>query len=416
MSKLIIRGGRPLVGTVDLPGAKNAILPLLAATVLTGDKCEIHNCPSLTDVDACEKILRSLNCKVERRDGVTAVDSSDALFSPISESLMREMRSSIVFLGAIVGRFGRAVMSNPGGCELGPRPIDIHLSSLRKMGVSITERDGILDCSTDRVCGADIVLPIPSVGATENIMLAAVFAKGVTHIVNAAREPEIRDLGCFLNECGADIEGHGTSVITIRGVRKMHGTEHFAIPDRITAATYLCAVTASSGEILIKNAVPDHLTSVIAAIRETGCEIIETGEGLLARSKGRPKSIDKVSTMYYPGFPTDAGSLVLAVMTVSDGTGVLVENIFENRYRCADELTRMGASIKVNGRMAVVIGKPRLNGANVKATDLRAGAALVIAGLAAEGITEVTGLEHIDRGYESIERSFSDLGADIRRV
>ena len=416
MSKFIIKGGNSLYGRVSVQGAKNTILPLLAATVLTGDICTIHNCPNLTDVDVSVRILECLGCRVMRENNSITVDSSTVTNYVVPDSLMREMRSSIVFLGAIASRFGNAVMSNPGGCELGPRPIDIHLSSLKKMGMVIDEVGGSLVCSANKTHGAEITLPLPSVGATENILLAAVLAKGTTKIINAAREPEITDLGNFLIKCGAKIYGHGTSVITVQGVKKLHGTDHTAITDRIVTGTYMSAVASAGGKVLIENAVVEDIAALISVLQEMGCNIKNTNEGLLVECNSRPKSIEKISTMYYPGFPTDAGTPILSVMSVADGTSVLVENIFECRFRSVDELIKMGASINVCGKMAVVKGVKRLHGARVFATDLRAGAALVNAGLNAEGISEIEELRHIDRGYENLETVLESLGAEIKRI
>lgn len=416
MSKLIVNGGRPLSGTVAVSGAKNAILPLLAACLLTRDVCTLHNCPRLSDVDVSIDILRELGCHVTLRGHTVIVDSRPAICHIVPDALMREMRSSVVFLGAIAARFHKAVISNPGGCELGPRPIDIHLSSFEKMGMEIREREGALFCRADRLHGTDIVLPIPSVGATENILLAAVGTPGTTRIVNAAREPEIVDLCRFLSCCGAELSGAGSSTVTVQGTASLHGCTYTVMPDRIVASTYLCAVAAAGGKVTLKNACPEDMTAVLETLREMGCQITASGRNLTVESDRRLRAPEKVSTMYYPGFPTDAGTPLLAVMAVADGTSMLIENIFENRFRSVDEFVRLGARIKVSGRTAVICGVPSLHGAPVTATDLRAGAALVIAGLSAEGTTEISGLSYIDRGYEAIERSFAALGADIKRT
>lgn len=416
MSKLIIEGGKRLKGAVSIGGAKNAILPLLAATLLTSKKSEIHNCPNIADVNITQKILQHLGCTVIRSDKSITVDSSTADCYEVPENLMREMRSSIVFLGAIAARFGKALMSSPGGCELGPRPIDIHLFALRKMGMEITEKNGLLICDAKNLKGADIILALPSVGATENIMLAAVLAKGRTVIVNAAKEPEIEDLGNFLNKCGANIVGHGTSTIIINGVSELGGCSYSTMADRIVAETYMCAVAACGGEVLLENAVKDHTQAVISRLELSGCQFEFSEKGISIKADSRPKSMGRVDTMYYPGFPTDAGSPLLSVMTVSNGLSMLVENIFENRFRCVDELKRMGADITVSGRVAIVNGVEKLHSSNVYATDLRAGAALVIAGLCADGKTEVGGLQFLDRGYESIENDLSLIGANIKRI
>lgn len=416
MSKLIIEGGNRLNGSINIGGAKNAILPLLAATVLTSKKCTIHNCPDIADVNVTQKILEYLGCSVMRQGNTITVDSSTADCYEVPEKLMREMRSSIVFLGAIAARFGKVVMSSPGGCELGPRPIDIHLSALRKMGTKITEKNGQLICDAKNLKGSDIILALPSVGATENIMLAAVLAKGRTVVVNAAKEPEIVDLGNFLNKCGANIIGHGTSTIIINGVSELKGIEYSTMPDRIVTSTYMCAVAACGGEVFLKNAIKEHTTAVISRLEEAGCEFEYTFDGILVNSDKKLKSMGRVDTMYYPGFPTDAGSPLISVMAVSSGISMLVENIFENRFRCVDELKRMGADITVSGKVAIVSGVEKLHSSTVRATDLRAGAALVIAGLTADGVTEVGGLQFLDRGYESIEKDLSTVGAKIKRI
>ena len=416
MSKLIIEGGNRLYGSINICGAKNAILPLLAATLLTNSRSVIHNCPNIADVNISQKILEHLGCKVARQNKTISVDSSYANCYEVPEILMREMRSSIVFLGAIAARFGKAVMSSPGGCELGPRPIDIHLSALRKMGMKITEKNGLLICDSNNLKGADIILTLPSVGATENIMLAAVLAKGKTVIVNAAKEPEIVDLGNFLNQCGANIVGHGTSTVIINGVDKLEGISYSTMADRIVCETYMCAVAACGGNVFLKNAVKDHTTAVISRLEDAGCEFEYYNDGIKIGCNTRPKSIGRVDTTYYPGFPTDAGTPLLSVMAVSSGMSMLVENIFENRFRCVDELKRMGADITVSGKVAIVNGVNKLHGSSVCATDLRAGAALVIAGLAAEGTTYVGGLQYIDRGYESIENDLVSVGANIKRI
>ena len=416
MSKLLIRGGNRLDGKITVGGAKNAILPLLAATVLTKSKCVIHNCPNIADVNVSVKILKVLGCKVYRIKDTVFIDSSSANCCVVPEELMREMRSSIVFLGAIACRFGNAVMSSPGGCELGPRPIDIHLSSLKKMGMKICEKNGLLYCDASSPKGCEITLAIPSVGATENIMLAAVLAQGRTVIVNAAKEPEISELGDFLRKCGAKISGHGTSRIVIDGVCRLHGCEYTTMTDRIVTETYMCATAVAGGNVFLENAVKEHTNAVISCLEEAGCIFEYFSDGISVTCNRRTKSLGRIDTMYYPGFPTDAGSPLLAVMSVSEGTSMLVENIFENRFRVVDELKRMGADITVSGKVAMVRGVEGLHGANVYSTDLRAGAGLVIAGLAADGVTQIGGLEYIDRGYESIEKDLLSVGAEIKRI
>ena len=416
MSKLIVEGGRPLEGELLVQGAKNSALPVLASTILCNGRSVIHNCPDLSDVEASCRILTYLGCSVHKEHGTVTVDPAGLTHHDIPDDLMREMRSSIVFLGAISSRLGRARISFPGGCELGPRPIDLHLSSLRLLGLEINEDHGWIDCvRRGRLTGANIVLSFPSVGATENILLAAVTAQGVTVIINAAREPEIADLADFLNRCGARISGAGESIIRIDGVDSLHGCEFRVIPDRIVAATMMAAVATTGGEITLRDVSLPHLDPVLPVFSEAGCEI-RTETGILhIRRRGELQPLRCVRTMPYPGFPTDAQAPVMAMSALANGNSLFIENIFENRYKHAAELIRMGARIKVVGKVALVEGVRSLFGANVEATDLRGGAALVVAALAAEGNTEIDGLRHIDRGYESIEDQLARLGAVLHR-
>ncbi|MCI8496617.1 MAG: UDP-N-acetylglucosamine 1-carboxyvinyltransferase, partial [Clostridiales bacterium] len=375
MSRLIIEGGRRLCGTVTVQGAKNSALPLLAASLLGNTESVIHNCPALSDVDSAVRILRYLGCSVRQNGSTVTVNPQGMDKWEIPEHLMREMRSSIVFLGAIAAKMGRARISFPGGCELGPRPIDLHLSALRQLGLTIEEDHGFLDCRVDsRLKGAKITLSFPSVGATENIMLAAVTAEGETLIVNAAREPEISDLADFLNGCGARIHGAGEGTIRIEGVRTLGGTVHCVIPDRIVAATYMAAAAVTGGSLTLQDVIPAHLGPVVPLFEETGCDVALKGHTLRITAPPRLHSMKTVRTMPYPGFPTDAQALMMAVATLTDGNTLFVENIFESRYKHVGELMRMGASIKVEGRVAVVEGVPALSGAPVEATDLRGGA------------------------------------------
>ena len=416
MSQLLIRGGRPLRGEVAIQGAKNSVLPILAATLLTAGQVEVRNCPRLRDVDASVRILQSLGCQARWEGTSLLVDTAGLNGCAISDTLMREMRSSAIFLGAILARCGQAELSYPGGCELGPRPIDLHLNGLRELGAEIDDSGGLLHCRAARLQGRELVLSLPSVGATENLMLAACGAEGVTTICNAAREPEIGDLQDFLNACGGKVSGAGTSAITIEGGRQLHGCAYTVMPDRIAAATYLCAVASAGGEGFLRGAREQHLSTVTAVLREAGCDVRRSAEGIACACRGRPKAVRPVRTAPYPGFPTDAQAVLMAALLRSRGTTVFEENIFENRYRHVDELTRMGADIRVAGRVAVVTGTETLHGTNLRCTDLRGGAALCVAALAAEGQTHVSEIGHIDRGYQDIVGDLRDLGADIARI
>ena len=417
MSAYVIGGGRPLSGSVRVHGAKNSVLPILAATILSGKESEIHNCPRLSDVDSSFRILRRLGCAVRREGDMVHIDSGPMAHTDIPDSLMREMRSSVVFLGAIVGRFGRAMMSFPGGCELGPRPIDLHLEGLRRLGVVIEELPGgNLRCHTDGLAGTEINLAFPSVGATENIMLAASIAQGVTRINNAACEPEIEDLQNFLCAMGGRVTGAGTSTVLIEGSQNFRSAKHSIIPDRIVASTLMACAAVAGGDVTLEDIEPKHIGTVISTLCEAGCEIDIRDNALRIRRTGRLRSMRPMRTLPYPGFPTDAQAPIMAVAAFAEGTTVFVENMFDSRYRHVGELARMGADIKVEGKVAVVCGVPKLYGAPVCSTDLRGGAALVAAGLGAEGETVITGLEHIDRGYECLQTTLSGLGADIVRT
>ena len=416
MSQLIIRGGSRLEGETEIQGAKNSVLPILAATLLTADQVELRGCPRLRDVDASARILRSLGCEARWEGNTFLVDTKDLSGCAVSDTLMREMRSSAIFLGAILARCGQAELSYPGGCELGPRPIDLHLSGLRDLGAEIDDAGGTLHCRAARLRGREIVLSLPSVGATENLMLAACGASGVTIIANAAREPEIVDLQNFLTACGARVSGAGSSTVTIEGGRELHGCTYTVMPDRIAAATYLCAAASAGGEVFLRGAKEEHLSTVTAILREAGCTLLSDENGVACTCRGRMSAVRPVRTAPYPGFPTDAQAILMASLLKSRGATVFEENMFENRYRHVDELTRMGAGIRVSGRVAVVSGVEHLHGAPVRCTDLRGGAALCVAALAAEGETAVSEISHIDRGYEDLARDLRALGADIVRA
>ncbi|MCH5212080.1 MAG: UDP-N-acetylglucosamine 1-carboxyvinyltransferase [Oscillospiraceae bacterium] len=416
MNKLVVEGGVPLSGEITVQGAKNAVLPILAASIMSGESCVIHNCPWLRDVEKTGIILERLGCNLKRGTGEIYVDASDINKCRIDERLMREMRSSIIFLGAILSVCGRAEVGLPGGCPIGLRPVDLHLKALRQMGVLIEEQHGYLRCECGRLKGANIHLDFPSVGATENVMLAAVKAEGTTIITNAAREPEITDLARFLNKMGAKVNGAGSSMIVIDGVEKLHGTEYSVMPDRIVAQTYMIGALMTGGELLLNGVECAHMQAGLSALTEMGGRIKCEKNKAYIKSTGHINSVHIIKTMPYPGFPTDAQSPFMALAAIADGTSVFVENIFENRFRHVDELVRMGADIKVEGRSAVVRGVKKLYGANVEAYELRGGAALILAAMAADGRTEISGIEFIDRGYENIEGNLSRCGVRIRRI
>ena len=416
MSHLVVKGGRRLEGETAIQGAKNSILPILAATLLTADQVELRGCPRLRDVDASVRILEGLGCTARwEGENVLTVDARGLDGCAVSETLMREMRSSAIFLGAILARCGQAELSYPGGCELGPRPIDLHLSGLRSLGAEIDDAGGVLHCRAPRLRGREIVLSLPSVGATENLMLAACGAQGGTTIVGAAQEPEIVDLQNFLTACGARVSGAGTSTVSVEGGRRLHGCTYAVMPDRIAAATYLCAAASAGGEVFLRRAREEHLSTVTAVLREAGCAIRSGEGGIACICRERPAAVRPVRTAPYPGFPTDAQAILMAALLRCRGAAVFEENMFENRYRHVGELARMGASVQVSGRTAVVTGVERLHGAPVRCTDLRGGAALCVAALAAEGETEISETGHIDRGYEDIARDLRALGAEVFR-
>ena len=416
MGVLRIRGGLPLQGTLKVQGAKNSVLPIMAASILACGETVIHNCPNLSDVEATIKILRHLGCTVEREDNSVYIDSASMMRCDIPHDLMREMRSSVIFLGAILARTGEAMLSLPGGCELGPRPIDIHLMALRAMGAEITENGGNIICKAHRLKGCRINLPMPSVGATENSILAATRCEGVTTITNAAREPEITDLQDYLNKLGTNVIGAGTPTVTVEGKCRSCCTEHRVIPDRIVAATYLSAAASAGGRVVLTGVIPDHLKSVTNVLSEMGCSVRCSEDEIEIASEGVLKASRPIITEPYPGFPTDAQPPIMAAALRAEGTTVFIENIFQNRYRHVSELLRMGADIKMEGRVAMTTGVKHLMGAPVTATDLRGAAALAVAALGAQGTTEISGLGHLDRGYENFEQSLRLLGADVIRT
>lgn len=413
MGQILIDGGRPLRGELEIQSAKNSVLPILAATILCGDVCRIEKCPHLSDVDSAGEILRYLGAAVCWEGHDLVVDTRTLSGAEIPEYLMRKMRSSVIFLGAILGRCRECRLSYPGGCELGPRPIDLHLDALRTLGAQITEGGGLLRCAAEELHGEHIVLAIPSVGATENAMLCAVNARGITVISNAAREPEIVDLQNFLRKIGAQVSGAGSDTVTVVGGGALHGCTHRCIGDRIVASTYLCAAAATGGDVTLQGAEPAHLSTVLSALRSAGTTITVHDDTIHLKSQERLRAIPTVRTSPYPGFPTDAQAVLMAALLKSRGTTVFVENIFESRYGHVSELRRMGANVSVEGRVAVISGTEQLYGARVQCPDLRGGAALVVAGLQAQGQSTITLTHHIERGYEDIAADLSALGAAI---
>lgn len=415
MSKYIINGKKRLEGKVRIHGAKNAVLPILAAASVSGKESVIHDCPDLSDVAESLEILKFLGCNIKREGSSLIINSEGLSKNEVPEHLMLKMRSSVIFLGALIARCKSAVISLPGGCEIGPRPIDLHLKALREMGVKIEDSGGVISCDGENIKSAEIHLDFPSVGATENIMLAALSAKGTTVISNAAKEPEIADLENYLNESGFKVWGAGTDKIYIEGGTKGQNSEHIVIPDRIEAATYISAILLTEGKGELENIRKDHMEAFLSVLKESGAQFEIKDNSIFVEYKKRLKAVRHVRTHPYPGFPTDMQSVFMSLMTKAEGTGIIAENIFHDRFRHVDGLRRMGADIITDGNVAIVRGVKKLTGANVKAGDLRGGAALTIAALSAEGESSVDNLKYIDRGYEKFEENLMSLGADIQR-
>lgn len=412
MGCYIIEGGKRLEGETYVSGSKNASLPILAASLLNGKETRLYNVPNIHDIQITLKILKLLGCKVSRNGGKIVINSKNMENHQLPEDLMRQMRSSVILAGAILSRFKKAEFSYPGGCDIGSRPIDLHLEGFRKLGVTIEEESGYIKCSYDKIVGAEIHLDFPSVGATENIMLASVFAEGKTVIKNAALEPEIVDLAEMLNKMGAKVSGHGTNTIVIEGVSQLKEVSYRVMPDRIEAGTLLCAAAITGGKICLTKAMPEHMTPILHKLEDSGCQIEVDKTTIFLEAPKRLKAVD-IKTMPYPGFPTDMQSVFASMLCTAKGTSVIIENIFENRYKYVSELKRMGAKIDIEGKMAIIKGVRRLSGANVNSTDLRGGAALVLAGLVAKGETKVSHINYILRGYENIDEKLTDLGAKI---
>ncbi len=415
MDRIIVKGGKPLQGKITVSGAKNAVLPIIVASLLAESNCRIQDVPHLADVDTICGVLGELGASVNMVDSNTLdINCRDINKCEAPYEYVRKMRASVLVMGPLLGRLGKAKISMPGGCAIGTRPIDLHLKGFEAMGVRISMEHGYIKAEAPKLTGARIYLDYPSVGATENIMMAAALAQGITVIENAAEEPEIVDLANFINAMGGKVKGAGTNVIKIEGVKSLGGTFHTVIPDRIEAGSYLVAGAATRGNLLLENVIADHLKPVIAKLVEAGVEIYEEGSGIRVIGKNPIEAVD-VKTLPYPGFPTDMQAQFMALMTIARGTSIITETVFENRFMHAEELRRMGADIKIEGRSAVVEGVPQLNGAPVRASDLRAGAALIIAGLVAEGETEITNVHHIDRGYDNIVGKLQAVGARITR-
>ncbi|MCI8912696.1 MAG: UDP-N-acetylglucosamine 1-carboxyvinyltransferase [Lawsonibacter sp.] len=419
MTKYLIHGGNPLHGTIQISGAKNAAVAIIPAALLVDGVCRIENVPQISDVTMILQILQELGASVRTVNRTTVeVDCSNIRNRQVPYELARKIRASYYLVGALLSRFGWAEVPLPGGCDLGGRPIDQHIKGFVSMGAEVDVRSGLICAKVPggaRLSGGQVYLDMVSVGATMNIMLAATLAEGMTIIENAAKEPHIVDLANFLNSMGADIRGAGTDVIKIHGVARLRGGSYSIIPDQIEAGTYMAAVAAAGGEVLIKNVIPKHLDCITAKLVEMGVDVEEQDDAVLLRREG-PMGRVNVKTMPYPGFPTDMQPQIAAALCVAQGTSVLTEGVWDNRYRYVDEFRRMGARIQVDGKVAVIEGVHHLTGAPVHACDLRAGAAMIIAGLAAQGVTEIDGIHHIERGYETIVEKLASVGADIRIV
>lgn len=415
MSSYIIEGGHKLEGTVKISGSKNAALPILAATVLNVGKTTLYNVPNIQDTQMMFKILETLGGKVEKKNNKIIIDTSKINKFEIPEELMHKMRSSVILAGALLGRYKKAIFSYPGGCDIGSRPIDLHLRSFEKLGINVVQNYGNIICDAEKIKGEKIDLDFPSVGATENAILASVLAEGTTTITNAAREPEIIDLQNFLNKMGAKIIGAGTNEIRITGVKKLKDISYNIMPDRIETGTFLCLAVATKGNLILENTNAEHITPVITKLQEADCKIEIEKNKIKINSNKKIKALD-IKTMPYPGFPTDMQSVFSAMLTTAKGTSIIVENIFENRFKYTQELNKMGAKITVEGKSAIIRGVRKLYGANVKATDLRGGAALVLAGLSAKGITKVENIEYILRGYENFDKKLRNINANIQMI
>jgi UDP-N-acetylglucosamine 1-carboxyvinyltransferase len=417
LEKIIVRGGNRLEGTVRVEGAKNAVLPVLAATLLASEgKSVLKDVPELSDVYTINEVIRNLNTEVTFSNNTVTVDASKPLFDEAPFEYVRKMRASVLVMGSLLARNGKARVALPGGCAIGSRPIDQHLKGFEAMGAKVKVGNGFIEAEVDgRLKGAKIYLDFPSVGATENIMMAAALADGVTILENCAKEPEIVDLANYLNKMGAKVKGAGTATIRIEGVDKLYGTEHHIIPDRIEAGTFMVAAAITGGNVLVQGAVLEHLSSLVAKMEEMGIIVQEEKDGLRVIGPDIMKAVD-IKTMPHPGFPTDMQSQMMALLLRAKGTSMITETVFENRFMHVEEFRRMNADIKIDGRSVIISGEANLQGAEVSATDLRAAAALILSGLVADGVTRVTELKHLDRGYVNFHGKLASLGADIERV
>lgn len=416
MEKFVINGGAKLCGEVNISGAKNAVVAIIPAAILAQNVCRIENIPNISDVTMIIRILQQMGAKVRMINShVVEIDTSHISSYIVPHEMTKHLRASYYLIGALLGTFNHARVAMPGGCDFGVRPIDQHIKGFETLGAKVTIENGMINADTAALIGTQVYLDVVSVGATINVMLAAVKAKGLTIIENAAKEPHIVDVANFLNSCGADIRGAGTDVIKIRGVNQLHGCTYSIIPDQIEAGTYMVAAAATGGDVLVKNVIPKHLESITAKLVESGVEVMEYDDSVRVRRKGALHKCN-VKTMPHPGFPTDMQPQMAVLLSVAQGTSIISESVWDNRFRYTEQLVRMGARIKVDGKVAIIEGVSELRGAPVKATDLRAGAAMLIAGLMAKGVTEIEDIRHIERGYENIVEKIQSLGADIQRV
>ncbi len=415
MTSYIIEGGKRLEGTIKISGSKNSSLPIIAATILNAGKSTLYNVPNIQDTQMMFKILESLGAKVEKKNGKIKIDSSKIEHFEIPQDLMHKMRSSVILAGGLIGKYKTATFSYPGGCDIGSRPIDLHLKGFEKLGITVNQSHGNIVCTSEKIKGEKINLDFPSVGATENIILASVLAEGTTIITNAAREPEIIDLQNFLNRMGAKVTGAGTDEVHIEGVKKLKDVSYNIMPDRIETGSFLCWAAATRGNVILENVNANHITPIISKLEEADCKIEIEKDKIKLIAPKKLKAID-IKTMPYPGFPTDMQSVFASMLTTAKGTSIIIENIFENRFKYTQELNKMGSKITIEGKSAIIRGVRKLYGTNVKATDLRGGAALVLAGLIAKGKTQIDNIEYILRGYENLDKKLIELGASIKLI